>query len=833
MWSAERNFLGLIFQNLYTPIPYTRFNLRKWGNKAMGFKRTAEGRVFFENPSEGEENKDLQIVGLLRALNERLKTAQGERARLLKDMEGYRETIGDLNERAARSEQAYIDLEQKISTRQNEGAKKAGRAEEVTRETLQELLDTREMMAELRDKTMLSEKSFSTLKEELSERKKTEDILRKHQLALEKLHKDQNEKIVGSVAAYVALTRRVNESEAKFDQLDNKIEGAVSEQGRLERKIEKAAQDRSRMLRKVDRIEETVIQTRDALNAKAMVVLTEQGAEGLAMPKLAPEETSPALLEEQVGAEANSWWQKSWYLQATGVATVLIAGLLAGFLLSEVKIPKFQQSDKEVFSFLGDTKAADFDQPSSFDEQEDVARVEDIEFDTPEDSVAAIEPEAGPIINQMEIADMGAADDIGTLDLNDEDQLLAALENNPDALAARLNEIEPSSADAELEQIATAPADVDTNVIHAPQKTETAPEKDTPAISLDPRPGLSGRIKPDPALTKVVKEIEGQAFAGIPEAQHDLAAIYTAGHGGVNQNYKRAGLWFREAAEGGIANARYNLGVLYHQGLGVEQDTGKAIEWYKTAAALDHPEAQYNLGIAYIEGIGVPYDPHKAAGYFESAASSGVMEASYNLGLIYENALLGEAEPDRALKWYKTAADAGSPEAQAALEQLAKTLKLSVADVNKLVESIGATKAVVKKVPTAQAPVAQAPTKKAAVKKIVKKSPAAQVPAAQVPAPPPESVPVESVADEPNIEPTSRTLQPDSGRILTAEIQEYLMQLGLYPGPADGLRGPLTMDAIRSYQLFNDLDDTGKVSEELLSHMHNDPQINEVGSREQ
>ena len=47
-------------------------------------------------------------------------------------------------------------------------------------------------------------------------------------------------------------------------------------------------------------------------------------------------------------------------------------------------------------------------------------------------------------------------------------------------------------------------------------------------------------------LPDVVKNIETQAFAGNAEAQHDLAAIYTAGHGGVNQNFERAAFWFRE-----------------------------------------------------------------------------------------------------------------------------------------------------------------------------------------------------------------------------------------------------------------------------------------------
>ena len=128
--------------------------------------------------------------------------------------------------------------------------------------------------------------------------------------------------------------------------------------------------------------------------------------------------------------------------------------------------------------------------------------------------------------------------------------------------------------------------------------------------------------------------------------------------------------------------------MLYHQGIGVEQDTETAFTWYKTAAALGHPEAQYNLGIAYIEGIGVRYNPQNAAIYFENAANGGVMEAAYNLGLIHENGLLGKTQPDTALMWYKRAADQGSPEAKAALEQLAKTLGMTITDVNKLIEGM-------------------------------------------------------------------------------------------------------------------------------------------------
>ncbi|HRQ61349.1 MAG TPA: SEL1-like repeat protein, partial [Alphaproteobacteria bacterium] len=256
------------------------------------------------------------------------------------------------------------------------------------------------------------------------------------------------------------------------------------------------------------------------------------------------------------------------------------------------------------------------------------------------------------------------------------------------------------------------------------------------------------------------------------------AAIYTAGHGGVAQDYKKAAAWFQIAAEGGVANAAYNLGVLHHQGIGVKQDLGEALDWYQKAADQGHPEAQYNLGIAHIEGVGLPYDAEKAARYFENAAREGVMEAAYNLGLIYENGLLGEAQPDEALMWYKTAADKGSPEAKAALDHLAKSLNVRIEDVNKLVDGM----------------------------KTLKSSDTA-------PAPVPEQR--SSVDDAPvPLDPG-----PSAERTLIAGVQQQLMNFGLYPGPADGLSGPITEDAIRSYQTAYGLPADGQPTDILLSHM--------------
>jgi len=60
---------------------------------------------------------------------------------------------------------------------------------------------------------------------------------------------------------------------------------------------------------------------------------------------------------------------------------------------------------------------------------------------------------------------------------------------------------------------------------------------------------------------------------------------------------------------------------------------------------------------------------------------------------------------------------------------------------------------------------------------------------------------------------------PSAERTLIAGVQQQLMNFGLYPGPADGLSGPITEDAIRSYQTAYGLPADGQPTDILLSHM--------------
>ena len=55
--------------------------------------------------------------------------------------------------------------------------------------------------------------------------------------------------------------------------------------------------------------------------------------------------------------------------------------------------------------------------------------------------------------------------------------------------------------------------------------------------------------------------------------------------GNRGANYKSASQWFRKAAERGVADSQFNLGILYARGIGVEQNLAESFKWFSLAAA--------------------------------------------------------------------------------------------------------------------------------------------------------------------------------------------------------------------------------------------------------
>ncbi len=110
------------------------------------------------------------------------------------------------------------------------------------------------------------------------------------------------------------------------------------------------------------------------------------------------------------------------------------------------------------------------------------------------------------------------------------------------------------------------------------------------------------------------------AEQGLAEAQYNLGVRYYLGQG-VPQDFTEAAKWYQKPAEQGLAYAQYKLGVMYSNGRGVPKDDAEAVKWYEKAAEQGLAEAQYNLGVRYGKGQGVPQDLTEAHKWFNLAAS--------------------------------------------------------------------------------------------------------------------------------------------------------------------------------------------------------------------
>ena len=63
----------------------------------------------------------------------------------------------------------------------------------------------------------------------------------------------------------------------------------------------------------------------------------------------------------------------------------------------------------------------------------------------------------------------------------------------------------------------------------------------------------------------------------------------------MEQSYAEAAKWYRKAAEQGDADAQFLLGVMYHEGHGVERSDAEAAKWWRRAAEQGDDNAKQAL----------------------------------------------------------------------------------------------------------------------------------------------------------------------------------------------------------------------------------------------
>ena len=70
-----------------------------------------------------------------------------------------------------------------------------------------------------------------------------------------------------------------------------------------------------------------------------------------------------------------------------------------------------------------------------------------------------------------------------------------------------------------------------------------------------------------------------------------LTLTILLGSAGVSARSHTAVKWFKLAAEQGLANAQFNLGVMYENGQGVPKNDETAVMWYRLSAEQGYANA--------------------------------------------------------------------------------------------------------------------------------------------------------------------------------------------------------------------------------------------------
>ena len=132
----------------------------------------------------------------------------------------------------------------------------------------------------------------------------------------------------------------------------------------------------------------------------------------------------------------------------------------------------------------------------------------------------------------------------------------------------------------------------------------------------------------------------------------------------------------KKRAEQGDAVAQFNLGVMYHFGLGTPKNDLEAFKWTAKASEQGDVLAQSSLGWSYDNGRGTSQNYQEAVKWYTKAAEQGDAVAQFNVGLMYAK---GEGVPqnyEQAYIWASLAtAQSDAPEnAEKLRDEVAKKL---------------------------------------------------------------------------------------------------------------------------------------------------------------
>jgi TPR repeat protein len=174
-------------------------------------------------------------------------------------------------------------------------------------------------------------------------------------------------------------------------------------------------------------------------------------------------------------------------------------------------------------------------------------------------------------------------------------------------------------------------------------------------------------------------ELTQAANDGIPEAQYVLGLLYQNGLG-CQSDKDKAVKWYSRAAEQGFAAAQYSLGALLYDAHTLTDGTFEELivdlkksirtkEWggnpaaafrlFLIAAKKDFWPAQDAVAGAYELGYGTPDNSRRAFLWAKKAADAGYIRAAMRIASMFDEGRGTAVDGRQALHYYKQAANQG------------------------------------------------------------------------------------------------------------------------------------------------------------------------------
>ncbi|MFQ6018911.1 MAG: peptidoglycan-binding protein [Kiloniellaceae bacterium] len=312
-------------------------------------------------------------------------------------------------------------------------------------------------------------------------------------------------------------------------------------------------------------------------------------------------------------------------------------------------------------------------------------------------------------------------------------------------------------------------------------------------------------------------------------------------------DYAAAHRIWKPLAEQGDASAQYNLGLLYHHGLGVKRQLGKAAKWYGRAAENGDADAQKAIGDLYVQGFWGKKDYAKAATWYRMAAEQGHVEAKESLRMLeakgqgrprqaapshapteYKKGQAAHKRRDyaEAARRYRKAAEKGHVSAQARLgwlyysgrgvpQDYVRALLWLNLSISRSRPGKYRNQALKRRT---NAEKAMTPAQIAGARRLARAAEDYREAHGRYP----DDAVIQAKMQELNLlagqaPPTDEleSAPPD----LVKKVQQALKSLGYDPGPADGTLGARTRAAIRAFQADAELAAEGRVSQRLLARL--------------